>query len=60
MPEKDKKNDTLLREKLADRVRFEVYGQEMLEKMVRASGNSGRVYLPTNWVGCQVKIIRVD
>ncbi|MCP3952709.1 MAG: DUF2080 family transposase-associated protein [Desulfobacterales bacterium] len=60
MPEKDKKPENRDRERFADRVRFEVYGQEMLAKMVRASGNSGRVYLPTNWVGRQVKIIRVD
>jgi len=46
--------------RLQDSVRFEVYGQELLEKMVRASGNSGRVYLPTHWVGRQVKIIRID
>ncbi len=60
MPEKDKKPENSNPERLLDRVRFEVYGQEMLEKMVRASGNSGRVYLPTNWVGRQVKIIRID
>ena len=60
MPEKDKKSENSARGSLLDRVRFEVYGQEMLEKMVRASGNSGRVYLPTNWVGRQVKIIRID
>jgi putative transposon-encoded protein len=32
----------------------------MIEKEVKPSGNSGRVYLPLNWVGKQVKIIRVD
>jgi putative transposon-encoded protein len=36
------------------------YGEEMLEKHVRASGNSGRVYLPPDWVGHRVKIIRID
>jgi putative transposon-encoded protein len=41
-------------------VKFEVYGEEMLEKEVKLSGNSGRVYLPPDWVGHQVKIIRVD
>ena len=60
MLEKDKKLEHKSRERLLDRVRFEVYGQEMLEKMLRASGNSGRVYLPTHWVGRQVKIIRID
>jgi putative transposon-encoded protein len=42
------------------KVKFEVYGEEMIEKMVKLSGNSGRVYLPPDWVGHQVKIIRID
>jgi putative transposon-encoded protein len=42
------------------KVKFEIYGEEMLEKLVKASGNSGRVYLPPNWVGHKVKIIRTD
>ena len=29
--------------------KFEVYGQEMLEKIVKKCGNSGRIYLPPNW-----------
>ncbi len=40
--------------------RFEVHGQEMLEKVVKRSGNSGRVYLPPDWVGKKVKIIRLE
>jgi putative transposon-encoded protein len=42
------------------KVKFEVYGEEMIEKVVKLSGNSGRVYLPPDWVGCRVKIIRID
>ena len=42
------------------KVRFEVYGEEMVEKEVKLSGNSGRVYLPPDWVGKQVKIIRIN
>jgi putative transposon-encoded protein len=41
-------------------VKFEIYGEEMIEKRVKASGNSGRVYLPPDWVGHKVKIIRID
>lgn len=41
-------------------VKFEVYGEEMLVKEVKMSGHSGRVYLPPDWVGHRVKIIRVD
>ena len=41
-------------------VKFEVFGEEMIEKEVKLSGNSGRVYLPPAWVGHRVKIIRLD
>jgi putative transposon-encoded protein len=37
-----------------------LYGEEMIEKVVKLSGNSGRVYLPPEWVGKHVKIIRID
>jgi len=40
--------------------RFEVFGHEMVEKVVKRSGNSGRVYLPPDWVGKRVKVIRID
>ena len=42
------------------KVKFEIWGEEMIEKRVKSSGNSGRVYLPPNWVGHRVKIIRTD
>jgi putative transposon-encoded protein len=41
-------------------VKFEFYGKEMVEKDVRASGNSGKIYLPPEWVGCKVKIVKID
>ncbi len=42
-----------------NKVKFEVFGEEMLEKQVKLSGNSGRVYLPPDWVGHRVKVIRI-
>ncbi len=42
------------------KTRFGVFGEEMLERQVKASGNTGRVYLPAEWVGKRVKIIRID
>jgi len=42
------------------KVKFEVFGEEMVDKEVKLSGNSGRVYLPPGWVGHRVKIIRID
>ncbi len=42
------------------KVKFEVMGEEMIEKRVKRSANSGRVYLPSEWVGKSVKIIRME
>jgi putative transposon-encoded protein len=55
-----KTTDTTPVEQRSEKVKFEIYGEEMLEKEVKLSGNSGRVYLPPDWVGKQVKIIRTD
>ena len=57
---KSKKNQTSEPEAMKSKVKFEIYGEEMIEKKVKLSGNSGRVYLPPNWVGHNVKIIRID
>ncbi len=58
----NKKNITSTKETLIplSKVRFEVFGEEMIEKVVKSSGNSGRIYLPPNWVGHTVKIIKVE
>jgi hypothetical protein len=42
------------------RAKFGVFGEEMIEKEVKPCGNTGRVYLPLDWVGKHVKIIRID
>ena len=55
-----KKNNELSNGAFAAKVKFEIYGEEMIDKKVKPSGNSGRVYLPPDWVGHQVKIIRID
>ncbi len=47
-------------ENAKSKVKFEIFGEEMIEKTVKLSGNSGRVYLPPTWVGHTVKIIRID
>lgn len=54
------KNDSAPATLHEGKVKFEVFGEEMIEKMVKLSGNSGRVYLPPDWVNHHVKIIRVD
>ncbi|MBN2126118.1 MAG: DUF2080 family transposase-associated protein [Deltaproteobacteria bacterium] len=45
---------------LIGRVRFELYGEAMIEKTVGLSGKTGRIYVPPEWVGHQVKIIKID
>ena len=54
------KGEKVLRETAIGKVKFEAFGEEMLEKKVSLSGNSGRIYLPPDWVGHNVKIIRMD
>lgn len=39
---------------------IKITGFEMLEKNVTKSGNSGRVYVPVEWVGKKVKIILLE
>jgi len=56
----ERKGKRTLLEKVRGKVKFEAFGEEMLEKKVSLSGNSGRIYLPPDWVGHQVKIIRID
>jgi hypothetical protein len=38
------------------KTKFEVFGEEIIEKEVKPSGNS----LPLDWVGQHIKIIRID
>ena len=40
--------------------RIQLTGYEMLEKEVNKSGNSGRVYVPINWIGKKVKVILLE
>jgi putative transposon-encoded protein len=35
-------------------------GFEMLEKQVNKSGNSGRIYVPVEWLGKRVKVILLE
>ena len=33
---------------------------QVVEKMVSAGGNSGRVYVPKDWIGKRVKIVLIE
>ncbi len=42
------------------KTKIQLTGYEMLEKLVNKSGNSGRVYVPIEWIGKKVKIILLE
>ncbi len=54
----DENHDRFEKNHPRDKVKFEIYGQELIEKTVNSSGNSGRVYLPPEWIGTKVKVAR--
>ena len=40
--------------------KIQLTGYEMLEKQVNKSGNSGRVYVPVEWISKRVKVILLE
>lgn len=40
--------------------RFTISGSEVVQKRVSKSGQSGRIYLPLDWVGKNVAVVRLD
>ncbi|MFB6282965.1 MAG: DUF2080 family transposase-associated protein [Halobacteria archaeon] len=40
--------------------RFSIEGHEVLVKEVKEQGGVGRVYLPKEWIGTNVKIVRTE
>jgi len=54
----DEKKDGFKEDFSRRKVKFEIYGEEMIQKIVNSSGNSGRVYLPPEWIGTKVKVVK--
>jgi putative transposon-encoded protein len=54
----DEKSDGFEETSSPAKVKFEIYGEELIEKTVKSSGNSGRVYLPPEWIGTKVKVVK--
>ena len=46
--------------RLEIQMEIKVSGYEAIEKKVKTSGNSGRIYVPVQWTNCRVKLIRLD
>jgi len=58
MAKDDGKSNKLEENSFRRKVKFEIYGEELIEKTVKSSGNSGRVYLPPEWIGTKVKVVK--
>jgi len=41
-------------------MRVELEAYQVIEKVVSAGGNSGRVYVPKEWIGKRVKIVLIE
>lgn len=41
-------------------MKIEVEGFEVIEKLVKEAGNSGRVYVPKDWIDKRVKIVLLE
>lgn len=46
--------------KILRKTKINLVGYEMIEKEVNRSGNSGRVYVPIQWIGKKVKVILIE
>jgi putative transposon-encoded protein len=45
---------------MGQEIEIKVTGYQIIEKIVKASGNSGRVYVPIEWVGKKVKVVLIE
>jgi putative transposon-encoded protein len=54
-----KKKVKKAKKKLNRTEKFEIYGDVLIEKTVMANGRAGRIYLPMEWIGKKVKIVKV-
>lgn len=41
-------------------MKVELEAYQVIEKTVKSSGNSGRVYVPKEWIGKRVKVLLMD
>lgn len=44
---------------MGDTDRFEIEGHEVLDGEVKPTGNGAHVLVPRDWVGADVKIVRI-
>lgn len=46
--------------KAKGRVKIELHGKASIDRKVGTSGKTGRIYVPPEWIGHQVFVIRLD
>jgi len=42
------------------KMKIEMVAYQVTEKVVKSGGNSGRVYVPVDWIGKRVKILLLE
>jgi len=45
---------------MSDKMEIKIEAYQIVEKVVKLSGNSGRVYVPIDWVGKKVKVVLIE
>ena len=45
---------------MSDKMEIKIEAYQIVEKEVKLSGNSGRVYVPIDWVGKKVKVVLIE
>ncbi len=41
-------------------IRIEMKGYEVVEKEAKKGGNSGRIYVPKDWIGKKVRAVLIE
>ena len=54
-----KKRVRKAKKKLNQTEKFEIYGDVLIEREVKPNGRAGRIYLPMEWIGKKVKIVKI-
>jgi putative transposon-encoded protein len=45
---------------MSEQMEIKITAYQIVEKTVKQSGNSGRVYVPIDWVGKKVKVVLIE
>jgi len=54
----DEKSDKFEENYSHNKAKFEIYGKEMIQKIVTSCGKNGKIHLPPEWIGTKVKVVK--